>query len=77
MSLHARDQTERDFDAFQDQLPKEYFTIGALLQTVSDYQFNRVVGQNRFSLGNARLQVKGVFDAGRERTTAVRCRYVH
>lgn len=55
-------QDNSDFEAFQDQFQKEYFTIGGLLQTVGDYQFDSTVEGNGFSAGNARLQVKGLLD---------------
>ncbi|MGM0547375.1 MAG: porin [Bacteroidota bacterium] len=60
--LHAQDKSDSDFDAFQEHFQKDYFTVGGLLQTVGDYQFERASGENGYSVGNARLQVKGVFD---------------
>ncbi|MDZ7692479.1 MAG: porin [Balneolaceae bacterium] len=53
-----------DFDVFQKQLKNDYFSVGALLQTRLDYQPERAVGNNGFSIGNARLQVYGQFDGG-------------
>lgn len=53
-----------DFDAFREQLKNDYFSVGALLQTRLDYQPERAVGNNGFSIGNARLQVYGQFDGG-------------
>lgn len=61
-SAYSQDQGESDFDVFRHQIQKEYFKVGTLLQTVGDYRYERVSGENGFSIGNARLQVKGVFD---------------
>lgn len=61
-SLQAQDASGTDFEDFQEHFKKEYFTVGGLLQTIGDYQFERTAGENGFSVGNARLQVKGVFD---------------
>lgn len=62
MSVQAQDQLSSDFEQFKDQFKKEYFSVGGLLQTVGDYQFERITGENGFSVGNARLQVYGEFD---------------
>lgn len=61
-ALHA--QQSSDFNAFQQQLKNDYFSIGALLQTRADYMPERNMGNNGFSIGNARLQVYGQFDGG-------------
>ena len=61
-SLKAQDASDSDFEAFQEHLQRDYFTVGALLQTVGDYQPDRAAGKNGFFVGNARLQVKGVLD---------------
>jgi len=62
MSVQAQDQSSSDFEKFRDQFKKEYFSVGGLLQTVGDYQFERIAGENGFSVGNARLKVYGEFD---------------
>lgn len=62
ISLQAQDKPTSDFEQFNDQLKNEYFSVGGLLQTIGNYQFERVTGENGFSLGNARLQVYGEFD---------------
>ncbi|WP_440999965.1 porin [Fodinibius sp. SL11] len=62
MSLQAQNQSESDFEQFKNQFKNDYFSIGGLLQTIGDYQFERVVGENGFSISNARLQVYGEFD---------------
>lgn len=62
MPVQAQDQSSSDFEQFKDQFKKEYFSIGGLLQTIGDYQFERLNGENGFSIGNARLQVYGEFD---------------
>ena len=62
MSVQAQDQSESDFQQFKNQFKNDYFSVGGLLQTVGDYQFNRVAGEDGFSIGNARLQVYGEFD---------------
>lgn len=61
-SVQAQEQSSSDFEQFKDQFKKEYFSVGGLLQTVGDYQFERITGENGFSVGNARLQVYGEFD---------------
>lgn len=61
-SAQAQDQSSSDFEQFKEHFNKEYFSIGGLLQTVGDYQFERTGGQNGLSVGNARLQVYGEFD---------------
>ncbi|MFH5830954.1 porin [Halalkalibaculum sp. DA384] len=60
----SADSQEPDFNAFQQQLKKDYFSVGALLQTIGDYQHERSAGYNGFLVGNARLQVYGEFDQG-------------
>lgn len=57
-------QHSSDFNAFREQLKNDYFSVGALLQTRADYMSERTVGNNGFSIGNARLQVYGQFDGG-------------
>ena len=61
-SVQAQDQSASDFEQFQEQFKNEYFSVGGLLQTRADYQFNRINGENGFSVGNARIQVYGEFD---------------
>jgi hypothetical protein len=53
-----------DFEDFRDQFKNDYFSVGALLQTVGDYQPERIggIGNNGFSIGNARLQIFGEID---------------
>lgn len=53
-----------DFEELRDQLKNDYFSVGMLLQTVGDFQYERIAGtgNNGFSVGNARLQVFGELD---------------
>ena len=62
ISVQAQDQSTFDFEQFKDQFKNEYFSVGGLLQTIGNYQFERINGENGFSVGNARLQVYGEFD---------------
>ena len=62
MSVQAQDQSSSDFEQFRDQFKNEYFSVAGLLQTIGAYQFERVIGENGFSVGNARLQIYGEFD---------------
>jgi phosphate-selective porin len=62
ISVQAQDQSTSDFEQFKDQFKNEYFSVGGLLQTIGNYQFERINGENGFSVGNARLQVYGEFD---------------
>lgn len=64
VSAQGSGNDEPDFNTFREQLKKDYFSVGALLQTVGNYQPERTSGENGFSVGNARLQVYGEFDQG-------------
>lgn len=53
------------FESLREQVKNEYFSIGALLQTVGEYQYDRRLsdtGNNGFSIANARMQVYGEID---------------
>lgn len=56
--------TAQDTEDFQDQFKNDYFSVGVLVQTVGEYQYERIAGtgNNGFSVGNARLQVYGEID---------------
>lgn len=58
----AQQNGSSDFEALQEELKKDYFSVGALLQTVAEYQQERIDGNNGFSVGNARFQVYGELD---------------
>lgn len=62
VQVQAQETSESDFEAFQEQLQRDYFTVGALLQAVGDYQYERSSGYSGFLVGGARLQVKGLLD---------------
>lgn len=54
-------EAQNDLDDFQEHYKNDYFSVGALLQTIGDYQYNRLAGtgNNGYSIGNARLQIFG------------------
>lgn len=52
------------FTTFRNNFQKKYFSIGLQLQTIGDYQGERVSGKNGFILQNARLKIYGEFDEG-------------
>ena len=52
-------------DELRSTFQKKYLTLGALLQTTADFQFDRSQpGQNGFSIANMRLRLSGEFDQG-------------
>jgi len=61
----TQESTEPDLSAFKKYFKNDYFSIGAIMQFVFDYQNERVTtGQNGFNIANMRLQLKGEFDGG-------------
>jgi len=61
----AQQEPEPLYDGFLDTFKQEYFSLGMLLQTVADFQFDRTqVGNNGFSMANFRLLLSGEMDAG-------------
>lgn len=63
ISTHVKGQSSNNYEDFQKQFKNDYFSVGTLLQTVGDYRPERRDGsRNGFSVGNARLQVKGEID---------------
>jgi len=53
------------FTSFKNNFQKKYFSIGVHIQTIGDYQDERVnSGNNGFNLNNARLKIYGEFDEG-------------
>jgi hypothetical protein len=61
----AFSQDEEKYDNFRENLKKEYFTVEALIQFVSDFQNERTFpGNNGFSIGNARIRLLGELDNG-------------
>lgn len=63
-SVHAQESSTDSFESLQYQFKKEYLSVGALLQTVGEYQYKRIAGtgNNGFSVGNARFQLYGEID---------------
>lgn len=62
--LHA--QTEEPLsEQLRNTLKREYFSVGALLQVVGDYQNVRTFGGNNgFSVANFRVNIGGTIDGG-------------
>ncbi len=51
------------YDRLREALDKPYFRVGVLLQSVADFQADRVLpGENGFSVANARLRLSGDLD---------------
>lgn len=64
MMAQSSGEGASDFEEFRQQFKKDYFSVGALLQTVGDYQPERFSGTNGFRVGNARMKIYGEFDEG-------------
>jgi len=63
----ARGQQEQEplYEGLLDTFKQEYLSLGLLLQTVADFQFDRTLGGNNgFSVANFRLLLSGELDAG-------------
>ncbi len=61
----ATEVEEPLLDEFRRQLKREYFSVGAVMQYVFDYQNERVSdGNNGFTVATMRLKLRGDFDAG-------------
>ncbi len=53
------------YDGLLASFKKDYLSLGLLLQTVADFQFDRTLaGHNGFSVANFRLLLSGELDAG-------------
>lgn len=62
-SVSNADDLDNDFEKFRDYFKKDYFSVGLVLQVVSDFQIERSFpGNNGFNIANARFMVYGEFD---------------
>ncbi len=53
------------YQEMKKSLKREYFSVGALLQVVGDYQHTRTMGGNNgFSVANFRMNIGGTIDGG-------------
>ncbi len=61
----AAGKEEPVLQEYRSHFKKDYFTVGALMQFVFDFQDERTLsGNNGFSVANARLKLNGEFDSG-------------
>ncbi|MEJ2634213.1 MAG: porin [Calditrichia bacterium] len=61
----AGDQPDSLFTEFKENFKKEYFSVGALFQAVTDFQIERSFsGNNGFNISNMRINFSGIFDGG-------------
>ena len=54
-----KEQKSSDLKQLQDQFKKEYLSFGVLVQSIGDYQPERISGNNGFSVSKARFKVSG------------------
>jgi len=65
LSVEAISVESALYSAFKESFKKPYFSVGALLQVVADYQGVRTFsGNNGYSIANARLKLSGDLDSG-------------
>ena len=62
-TLFASENTGKDFNKFKNLFKKDYFSLGLVVQVVSDFQIERSFpGKSGLSLANVRFMVYGEFD---------------